>query len=142
MFCSIPVLLHNPLMNLDANFGSRSLMNRHGSPNRGNMWHIISPAVSSAIIASLHGMNMAALLQSWSVTVSMELYPCDTGNLVMKSNVTVLKGMASGFGYIGCRGAWVGRVLILCHWQSAHPLTYSITSLHIFGHQYLLLVNW
>ncbi|SRR6266702_8849599 len=141
MFCSVPMPLHRPQMNLDANFRSRSLMNHCGSPNCGNTCCTISPAISSAIIASLHGINIAALLQSWSVTVSMESYPCDTGSLVMKSSVTVSKGIASGFGYIGCRGTQVGRVLILCCWHSAHPFTYSITSLHMFGHQYLLLVN-
>src|SRR6266571_6666984 len=36
MFCVVPVPLHNPRMNLDANFGSRSLMNFRGRPNRGN----------------------------------------------------------------------------------------------------------
>ncbi len=141
IFCSVPVPLHKLRMNLDTNFGSRLLINHCGSLKHGNTCCTISPAVSSAIIASLHGMNIAALLQSWLVIVSMESYPCDTGSLVMKSSTTVSKGIASGFGYIGCRGARVGRVLILCHWHSVHPLTYSITSLCMFGHQYLLLVS-
>ncbi len=93
-------------------------------------------------MASLHGMNIAALLQSWSVMVSMELYPYDTGNLVMKSSVTVSNGIALGLGYIGCKGAQVGWVLILCCWHSVHPFTYSIMSLCMFSHQYLLLVSW
>src|SRR6266702_5809583 len=141
MFWSIPVPLHSPWINLDANLGSLSLINHWGSPNRGKTCCTINPAVSSTIIASLHGMNMATLLQLWFMTVSMESYPCDIGNLVMKSSMTVSNGIASGFGYIGCRGTQVGRVLILCCWHSAHPFTYSITSLHMFGHQYLLLVN-
>src|SRR6266702_2689600 len=37
MFCVVPVPLHNPRMNLDVNFGSRSLINFRGSPNRGKM---------------------------------------------------------------------------------------------------------
>src|SRR6266571_2255147 len=115
MFWSIPVPLHSPQINLDANLGSLSLINRWGSPNHGKTYYMINPAVSSAIIASLHGMNMATLLQSWSVTVSMESYPCDIGSLVMKSSMTVSNGIALGFGYIGCRGTQVGRVLILCH---------------------------
>ncbi len=94
------------------------------------------------VIASLHGINTAALLQSWSVMVSIESYPCDIGNLVMKSNVTVSKGIASGWGNMGCSGALVGRMLILCLWQSAHPFMYSITSLHMFSHPYLQLTNW
>src|SRR6266702_1108739 len=72
MFCVVPVPLHSPLMNFEANFGSLSLMNFSGSPNRGNMCWTISPAVSSAVILSLQGMNTAAFVQSWSVTVSIE----------------------------------------------------------------------
>jgi hypothetical protein len=53
-------------------------------------------------------MKMAALEQSWSVTMSIELYPCDTGNLVMKSMATVSKGVASGLAHIGSDGALVG----------------------------------
>src|SRR6266702_2535286 len=102
-------------MNLDVNRGSLLLMNLLGNLNLGNMCWIIKPAVSSAVIASLHGMNIAALLQSWSVTVSIESYPCDTGNLVMKSRATVSKGIASGCGNIGCNGALVGHILILFH---------------------------
>ena len=46
--------------------------------------------------------------------VSIESYPCDFGNLVMKSRATVSNGIALGRGNIGCNGALVGRVLILC----------------------------
>src|SRR6266571_1743144 len=123
MFCSIPISLHSPLMNRDTNFGSQSLINHCGSSNCGNTCCMINPAVSSAVMASLHSINKAALLQSWSVTVSIESYPCDTGNLVMKSRATVSNGIASGLGYMGCRGALVGHVLILCRWHLAHPFT-------------------
>ncbi len=115
MFWVIPVLLHNPHMNFDANLGSLSLMNLLGSLNLGNTCRTISPTISSAVIVSLHGMNIAALLQSWSVMVSIESYPCDMGSLVMKSRATVLKGIASGRGNIGCSGALVGHVFILFH---------------------------
>jgi len=84
---------------------------------------MINPAVSSAVILSLQGMNIAALVQSWSVTVSIESYPCEIGNLVMKSRVTVLNGIALRMGNMGDRGALVGRVLILFLWHSAHPHT-------------------
>src|SRR6266702_950046 len=50
MFWVVPVLLHNPWMNFDANLGSLSLMNLWGSPNLGNMCRTISPAVSSMFI--------------------------------------------------------------------------------------------
>ncbi|SRR6266702_655513 len=113
MFWVVPILLHNPWMNFDANLGSLSLMILQGNLNLGNTCQAISPAVSSAIIVSLQGMNIAALLQSWSVTVSIESYPCDIGSLVMKSRAMVSKGIASGWGNIGCRGALVGHVFIL-----------------------------
>jgi hypothetical protein len=58
-------------------------------------------------------MKMAALEQSWSITVSIESYPCDTGNLVMKSMVTVSKGVASGLAHMGSNGALVGWLLVL-----------------------------
>ncbi len=64
MFWVVPVPLHNPWMNLDTNLGSWSLMNLQGSPNCGNTCCTISPTVSSTVMASLHGMNIAALLQS------------------------------------------------------------------------------
>src|SRR6266702_3595327 len=108
MFCVVPVPLHSPLMNLEVNFGSLLLMNFSGSLNHRNMCWIISPAVSSAVILSLHGMNIAAFVQSWSVTVSTESYPCEIGNLVMKSNATVSNGIASCVGKMGDNGALVG----------------------------------
>ena len=64
MFCVVPVALHSPLVNFDANLGSLSLINLSGSPNHGKICWTISPAVSSAVILSLHGMNIAAFVQS------------------------------------------------------------------------------
>ena len=100
-------------MNLEVNFGSLSLMNFSGSPKRRNMCWTISPMVSSAVMLSLHGMKSTALVQSWSVTVSIVSNPCDIGSLVMKSSATVLKGIASRMGKIGDNAALVGHVLIL-----------------------------
>ncbi len=91
---------------------------------------------------SLHGMNTAALVQLWSVMVSIESYPCEIGSLVMKLSATVSNGIASCMGNIGDSGALFGHVLTLFLWHSAHPLTYSITSCHMLGHQYLRLVSW
>jgi hypothetical protein len=42
-------------------------------------------------MSSLHGMKIAAFVQPWSVMVSIESYPCETGNLTMKSSATVSK---------------------------------------------------
>jgi hypothetical protein len=58
-------------------------------------------------------MKIVAFEQSWSVTVSMELYPCDSGSLVIKSTATVSKGVASGLAQMGSNGALVGWLLIL-----------------------------
>jgi len=74
---------------------------------------MISPTVSSTVILSLQGINTTAFVQLWSVTVSIESYPCEVGSLVMKSNAMVLKGIASGVGNIGDNNTFVGRVLIL-----------------------------
>jgi hypothetical protein len=49
-------------------------------------------------MSSLHGMKIAAFVQPWLVMVSIELYPCDTGNLTMKSSVTVSNGAVSCLG--------------------------------------------
>ena len=82
-------------------------------------------AVSSDVMATLQGINSAALVQSWSVTVRMESCPWDGGNFVMKSTAISSNEVASGFRKIGCSGALVGFVL-----QYLMPLTLS-TSLHI-----------
>ncbi len=79
------------------------------------MCFMYNAAVSSAVMSLLHGMNIAALVQPWSVMVSMESKPCETGNLTIKSSATVSNGIASGFGYMGCNGALVGRLLTLWH---------------------------
>src|SRR6266702_754658 len=113
MFCVVPIPLQRPLMNFEANLGSLSLMNFSGSPNRGKMCWTINPAVSSVVMLSLHGMNTAALVQSWLVTVSIESYPCETGNLVIKSRAMVSNGIASRIGNMGDSRALVGCVLIL-----------------------------
>ena len=83
-------------MNFDVNRGSLSLMNREGNPNRENTCFMYRRAISSAVAVSLHGISTAALVQSWSVTVSIESHLFDTGSLVMRSIVTTSNGVASG----------------------------------------------
>jgi hypothetical protein len=63
----------------------------------------------------MHGIKIVAFEQSWSMTVSMESYPCNTGSLVIKSTATVLKGVALGLAQMGSSAALVGRLLTLCH---------------------------
>src|SRR5258708_802859 len=98
MFWVMPRILHSSHVNLDANRGSRSLMILDGSPYLRNTCRRYKAAVSSADISSRQGMNTAALVQSWSVTVRMESLPFDSGSLVMKSRAMVSNGSASGFG--------------------------------------------
>src|ERR1700735_5893994 len=113
MFCVIPSMRHTSLVNFNANRGSLSLMILLGSLKCLNMWVTKTAAVSSDVMASLHGMNSAALVQSWSVTVRIESYPWEGGSFVMKSTVMTSNGVASAFGEIGCSRALVGLVFTL-----------------------------
>ena len=61
-------------------------------------------ATPSKSMASLHGRNMDALLQSVSVIVSIVLYSPKDGNFIMKSIVIVSKGLAFSSGVIGESG--------------------------------------
>ena len=101
MFCWIPRTLHNSLVNFDVNRGSLSLMIFEGSPKRVKTCLAYSMAVSSPDISSTQGMKIVAFEQSWSVTVSIESYPWDTGSFVMKSIATVSNGIASGLANMG-----------------------------------------
>ena len=92
-----------------------------GNPKLVTMCLRYSAAVSSTLISLLHGMKIAAFVQSWSVTVRIELYPCDRGNLVIKSIATVSNGIASLFKYIGHKAACVGR-LLTCAFDTLHNL--------------------
>ena len=64
-------------------------------------------------MVSLQGMNIAALVQSWLVIVSIESYPLDGGSLVIKSIATTSNGWASGSVVIGNRRGFWWCVLIL-----------------------------
>src|SRR5580692_8304001 len=113
IFCWMPNSLQTSLVNFEANRRSRSLMIFVGRLYLANTCLAYRAAVSSLDISSMHGMKMVAFEQLWSVTVSMESYPCDTGSLVMKSTATVSKGVASGLAHMGSNGALVGRLLTL-----------------------------
>src|ERR1700687_629519 len=102
MFWAIWRILQTSLVNLDVKRGSLSLIIFLGSPYLQNTFLTNSPAVSSAVIASLHGIKSVALVQSWSVTVRIESYPWDGGSFVMKSTAMVSKGIASCTGNMGC----------------------------------------
>ena len=74
---------------------------------------IISSTTPSAVIVSLQGIKMAALLQSWSVMVRIVSYPWDLGNLTMKSMAITSNGSASVLVVIGTRRGFWWCVLIL-----------------------------
>jgi len=56
---------------------------------------------------------MDALEQSVSVIVRMVSWPPDSGNLVMKSMVTVSKGHVFSSGNMGDMDGWLGCILAL-----------------------------
>ncbi len=74
---------------------------------------MINSTTPLAVIVSLHGMKMDALLQLWSVIVRIVSYPCDLGSLTMKSMAITLKGLASVLVVIGTRCGFCRCVLIL-----------------------------
>jgi len=64
-------------------------------------------ATPLAVIVLLQGMKIAAFMQSWLVIVSMESYPLDFGNLVIKSIAITLNSSALGLVVMGYRcGFW------------------------------------
>src|SRR5712671_5593343 len=65
----------------------------------------------------LHGVNIAAFEQSWSVMVSMVSNPSDSGSLTMKSRDMVWNGSALGSGVMGNNASLLGFVFILDIWQ-------------------------
>ena len=89
----------------------------------------------SASIVSLHGIKMAAFVQSWSVTVRIVSYPLDVGSLMIKSKAMVWNGNALGIGNMGCTAGHVGWVFTLFIWQGAHPFMYWVMNVVISGHQ-------
>ena len=110
----MPRMLHSSQVKRDANRGSLLLIILEGSLYKGKVCLAYNAAVSSALMSSVQGMNCAILVQSWSVIVKIESYPWDTGSFVIKLRAMVSNGRASGFGYMGLSGAFVGRVLTLC----------------------------
>jgi hypothetical protein len=83
----------------------------------------------------LHGMRNDALLQLWSVTMSMLLYPWDVGRSVTKSSAITWNGSAVRSVVIGNRAGFDRCVLILVIWQVVHPLMYCVMKSFIPGHQ-------
>ena len=64
MFCEIPNSWHSSQVNLALNLGSQLLMMHEGNPNQLKMCLRYNWAVPSAVISSLQGMNIDALVQS------------------------------------------------------------------------------
>ena len=81
-----------------------------------------SSAILGALIVSLHGRNIAAFEQSWSIIVRMLLYPCERGNLTIRSMATCLKGRATHCVIMGNNGGFCFIVLAFVDWQVVQPL--------------------
>src|SRR6266851_905058 len=94
MFCLISSSLQISLKTFEVNLVSWSNITHSGSPTKGNTCSRYSLATSQELISSWHGSKITALVQSWSVIVSMESYPFDTSNLTIKSIAMVKNGHA------------------------------------------------
>jgi hypothetical protein len=81
--------------------GSQSEMILQGILKCGNMCVAYRAAMPSESISFLHGRNIAAFVQSWSVMVRIELYPFDRGKSTIRSHAMVSKGCVLGFVVIG-----------------------------------------
>ncbi len=60
---------------------------------------------------------MTALVQSWLVIVSIELYLSNAGSFTIKSIVIVENGWTSDWEVIGCSGEMLEYVIILLSWH-------------------------
>lgn len=104
MFCRIPNVLQSSLNKEDVKRGSQSEMTHVGIPVYGKALFLKSSAIFSLPIVSSHGSRITTFEQPWSVTVRIELFPFDLGNLTTKSMAMVVKGTAFSSGTMGCRG--------------------------------------
>ena len=86
-------------------------------------------------MVSSQGINITPFVVPWSVIVSIELNPFDSGNFVIKSILIVLKGSGSPHGVMGFSGGLFGCVIALFCWHIRHPLMYSCMNLLRSGHQ-------
>jgi len=137
-FCWIPSALHISFANAEMNQGLRSEMILLGSPNHSTRCFRYLSATPVPSIVFVHGMNLAALEQPWSMIVRMELKPCNLGRSVIRSIDMYWKGPSSTGVLKHCRGAFDWCMLVLDSWQRAHPLTYcSMNSLSL-GPSYCL----
>ena len=106
MLCLIPRDLQRSLVKLLVNQASWLDMTLLGSPTLGNTLSINRFTTSSMVIDSEQGKKIATFVQSWSVMVRIESWTTPSlsvewGSFTMKSRAMVLKGVASGCGFIG-----------------------------------------
>jgi len=120
-----------------ANCGLRLDMIVRGKPMHFHMLSMRSWLVCSAVIVTLQGDRMIALLWQ-SMMVRILSYPCDTGSPMMKSIVMVFQTLLGTS--FGLRGTLTGGCILVV-WQVAHPLMYSLMNSVIPGHQYSLVIN-
>jgi hypothetical protein len=136
MFCSICNWAHSSLLNFDVKHGSQSKIILQGIQKCGNTYMVYRAAMPSESMPFLHGRNIAALVQSWSVIVRIESYPFDGGRSTMRSHAMVLNSCVLGLMVIGYVGILGFVVLDLVSWHFGHPLTYCLMNHFISGHQY------
>ena len=70
------------------------------------MFYAYKRAIPSASTVFEQGMNMAALLQLWSVMVRIESCPFNKGRSVIKSRAIVVNGGAACLAVMGMRGTF------------------------------------
>jgi hypothetical protein len=92
MFCLTFKSLQISLNTLDMNLGSQSEMTQLSIPINGNTLCRYSSANSNELIFLWHSNRITALVQSWSVIVSIKLHPPDCGNFTIKSIAIVENG--------------------------------------------------
>jgi len=122
MFCLISNILHIFLKTFEVNLVSQSKITLFGSPTNRNTCSRYNFATSNALMSSLQGSKITTLVQSWSVTISIMLYPFESGSFTIKSIAMVENGHALGFGGNGCKGGRFRWVFVLFSWHLAQPL--------------------
>ena len=136
MFCSICSWAQSSLLNFDVKRGSRSEIILRGILKCGKMCVAYNDAMPSESMSLLHGRNIAALVQSWSVIVRIKSYLFEGGRSVMRSHAIVSNGCAFGLVVIRYIGVFGFVVFALVSWHFGHPFTYCVTNFFMSSHQY------
>ena len=121
-------------MKVDANCGPLSDITELCRPNRLKMWEKKSLATSATLMFLEHGIMITPFVRPWLTTTKIESLPHISGRSVTRSTESCLKGRDEVEG-IGTSGSWVGWVLTLFCWQTAHPSMNQLMYVESPGHQ-------